>query len=65
MMFSLCGAFRVKFIVAQGAVIAAPDDPDAAVTSRLIGYRLKVRIYDDRPECFLGQSQALTLPRGR
>ena len=33
--------------------------------SRLIGYRLRVRLYDDRLECFLGQSHALTLPRGR
>jgi hypothetical protein len=35
------------------------------VPSRLIGYRLKLRIYDDRLECFLGQSRMLTLPRGR
>ena len=35
------------------------------VPSRLIGYRLKLRIYDDRLECFLGQSRVLTLPRGR
>jgi hypothetical protein len=35
------------------------------VPSRLIGYRLNLRIYDDRLECFLGQSQVLTLPRGR
>jgi hypothetical protein len=35
------------------------------VPSRLIGYRLRVRLYDDRLECFLGQSPVLTLPRGR
>jgi hypothetical protein len=35
------------------------------VPSRLIGYRLKLRIYDDRLECFLGQSRVLILPRGR
>ena len=35
------------------------------VPSQLIGYRLKLRIYDDRLECFLGQSRVLTLPRGR
>ena len=33
--------------------------------SFLIGYRLKVRIYDDRLECFLAQRHVLTLPRGR
>jgi len=35
------------------------------VPSRLIGYRLKVRLYDDRLECFLGSERVLTLPRGR
>ena len=35
------------------------------VPSRLIGYRLNLRIYDDRLECFLGQSLVLTLPRRR
>ena len=33
--------------------------------SRLIGHRLKVRLYDDRLECFLGSEKILTLPRGR
>ena len=33
--------------------------------SRLIGFRLGLRIYDDRLECFLAQSHVLTLPRGR
>ncbi|HTZ36248.1 MAG TPA: IS21 family transposase [Stellaceae bacterium] len=35
------------------------------VPSRLIGYRLKVRIYDDRLACFLGHRHVLSLPRGR
>jgi hypothetical protein len=35
------------------------------VPSRLIGHRLRVRIYDDRLECFLGGTPILTLRRGR
>jgi transposase InsO family protein len=35
------------------------------VPSRLIGHRLKLRIHDDRLECFLGGTHVLTLPRGR
>ena len=35
------------------------------VPSRLIGHRLRVRLYDDRLECFLGTTQVVTLPRGR
>jgi hypothetical protein len=35
------------------------------VPSRLIGFRMRLRIYDDRLECFVGQSLALTLCRGR
>jgi hypothetical protein len=35
------------------------------VPSRLIGYRLRVRLYDDRLECLLGESHVLTLVRGR
>ena len=35
------------------------------VPSRLIGHRLRVRIFDDRLECFLGGSPVLTLRRGR
>jgi hypothetical protein len=35
------------------------------VPSRLIGFRMRVRIYDDRLECSVGQSLALTLCRGR
>lgn len=34
------------------------------VPSRLIGHRLKVRLRDDRLECFLGTDRVLTLPRG-
>jgi hypothetical protein len=35
------------------------------VPSRLIGHRLRVRLYDDRLECFLGGTPVLTLSRGR
>jgi len=35
------------------------------VPSRLVGHRLRVRLYDDRLECFLGTTPILTLPRGR
>jgi hypothetical protein len=35
------------------------------VPSRLIGYRLNLRIYDDHLECFVGQSLVLSLPRRR
>jgi transposase InsO family protein len=35
------------------------------VPSRLIGHRLKVHLYDDRLDCFLGSTQVLALPRGR
>jgi hypothetical protein len=35
------------------------------VPSRLIGHRLRARIYDDRLECFLGGTPILTLRRGR
>jgi hypothetical protein len=35
------------------------------VPSRLIGHRLRVRLYDERIECFLGGEPVLTLPRGR
>ena len=36
-----------------------------AVPSRLTGHRLRIRLYDDRLECFLGSTLVLTLPRGR
>lgn len=35
------------------------------VPSQLIGHRLKVRLFDDRLECFLGTQSVLTLQRGR
>lgn len=35
------------------------------VPSRLIGHRLRVRLYDDRLECLLGGTCVLTLPRVR
>ena len=35
------------------------------VPSRLIGHRLRVRLYDDRLEVFIGATHLLTLPRGR
>ena len=35
------------------------------VPSRLIGHRLHVRLYDDRLECLLGSTLAVTLARGR
>ncbi len=36
-----------------------------SVPSRLIGHRLRVRVYDDRLECFLGATPLMTLRRGR
>ena len=36
-----------------------------SVPSRLIGHRLRVRLYDDRLECFLGTTALMTLRRGR
>ncbi len=35
------------------------------VPSRLIGHRLRVRLYDDRLELFLGSTAMMTLQRGR
>jgi hypothetical protein len=35
------------------------------VPSRLIGFRMQARIYDDRLDCFVGQTLTLTLRRGR
>ena len=35
------------------------------VPSRLIGHRLRVRIFDDRLECFLGTTAVATLRRGQ
>ena len=36
-----------------------------SVPSRLIGHRLRVRLYDDRLELFIGGTALLTVPRGR
>ncbi len=36
-----------------------------SVPSRLIGHRLRVRLYDDRLDCFLGATPLMTLRRGR
>ena len=36
-----------------------------SVPSRLIGHRLRVRLYDDRLECFQGSTPVLNLRRGR
>ena len=33
--------------------------------SRLIGHRVRVRLYDDRLDCFLGSTLVATLKRGR
>jgi len=35
------------------------------VPSRLIGHRLRVRLYDDRLDVFIGATHLVTLPRGR
>jgi hypothetical protein len=35
------------------------------VPLRLVGHRLRVRLYDDRLECFLGATRLFTLRRGR
>ena len=36
-----------------------------SVPSRLIGHRLRMRLYDDRLECFLGMTALMILRRGR
>jgi hypothetical protein len=36
-----------------------------SVPSRLIGHRLRVRLYDDRLDCFQGSPHIITLRRGR
>jgi hypothetical protein len=33
--------------------------------SRLIGHRLRVRLYDDRLDVYLGATLQMTMPRGR
>ena len=46
-----CGTFTVRAIL-----YSAP--------SRLTGHRLKVRLYSDRLDCYLGGARVLTLARG-
>ena len=41
------------------------DSLSAAVPSRLIGHRLRVRLYDDRLDLFIGGTALMTLTRGR
>jgi Mu transposase, C-terminal domain len=36
-----------------------------SVPSRLIGHRLRVRLFDDRLDVFIGGTRLMTLPRGR
>jgi hypothetical protein len=36
-----------------------------SVPSRLVGHQLRVRLYDDHLDCFLGATPLVTLPRGR
>jgi hypothetical protein len=36
-----------------------------SVPSRLIGHQLRIRLYDDRLDCFLGATPMMSLPRGR
>ena len=47
---------RASAFTVRGVLYSAP--------SRLIGHRLKVRLYHDRLECYLGASLVLTVPRG-
>ena len=35
------------------------------VPSRLVGHRLRVRLFDDRLDVFVGGAPLITLPRGR
>src|SRR3546814_20497596 len=44
---------------------ALPISQPTKVPSRLIGHRLRVRLYDDRLDLFLGGSYLMTRPRGR
>lgn len=47
---------RASTFTVRGILYSAP--------SRLIGHRLKVRLYHDRLDCYLGASLALSVPRG-
>jgi hypothetical protein len=47
---------RASAFTVRGILYSAP--------SRLIGHRLKIRLYHDRLDCFLGASLVLSVPRG-
>src|SRR4051794_26971433 len=47
---------RASAFTVRGVLYSAP--------SRLIGHRLKVRLFHDRLDCYLGASLVLTVPRG-
>src|SRR5215467_4834071 len=55
---------EVSVIVPSSSMISVRK-VSYTVPSRLIGHSLKVHLYDDRLECFLGSTPVLTLPRGR
>jgi hypothetical protein len=48
-----------------GKAVDPPQGTFYTVPSRLIGHRLRVRIHDDRLECFLGATPVATLRRGQ
>jgi hypothetical protein len=47
---------RASAFTVRGILYSAP--------SRLIGHRLKIRLYHDRLDCYLGAGPVLTVPRG-
>jgi hypothetical protein len=47
---------RASAFTVRGVLYSAP--------SRLIGHRLKIRLYHDRLDCYLGASLVLSVPRG-
>ena len=47
---------RASAFTVRGVLYTAP--------SRLIGHRLKIRLYHDRLDCYLGASLVLSVPRG-
>ena len=55
---------EVSVIVPSSSMISVRK-VSYTVPSRLIGHSLKVHLYDDRLECFLGSTPVLSLPRGR
>jgi hypothetical protein len=48
---------RASAFTVRGILYSAP--------SRLIGHRLKIRLYHDRLDCYLGASLVLSVPRGQ